>query len=597
MSPSIVYLAAGLACLVVYELFNLVRFVRQARATGLPYVVTPVLETETVGLLATPLLRWMYNDYLERGNGWPRWCRFIIKDWSWEDKRRAHDEYGDVFLCVSPQGIICYSADAAMGWDVMNRRNDFTKPPDKYSEQTPTYILATRLTAVELLELYGPNVATAEGATYRFHVRVTAPPFGDLTNVNELVWNETVHQTQRLLDVWSKQSSRELHMDVNSLTLAVISLAGFGKRVDWTNSVEEEHVPPGYKLSFLKAISDTTTYMVAILLFPGWLLNFTPLRKAHTAHVELDRYLREMIREEQSQIERDSSYEKSEARANLLTSVIRASKTEAQIDSKKTGSSRKDMFTEDEVLGNLFIYLLAGYETTANAIIYGLIVLALYPEIQSKVAEEINALWSAALGEGRNGLSYTEDFEKLIYTYAFMYETFRMYPGVILITKMASAQQPIHVSGTSSSSSPVTHLLPSGTRVYLSSPGVQLNPRYWPDPYTFSPDRWLSPSSSNATLNNSNGSSADKRVVASDRTRHMRGTLLTFSDGARACLGRKFAQAEYVAFLTALLKDYRVTLAPHEDLKRVERDLFQKCAGKVTLSPYRNVGLTLQRRH
>ncbi|KAL8737129.1 MAG: hypothetical protein Q9181_002000 [Wetmoreana brouardii] len=580
MSPFLVYLAIALVCLVVYELFNLVRYVRQAKATGLPYVVTPVLETETVGLLATPFLRWMYNDYLDRGSGWPRWCRFIIKDWSWEDKRRAHDEYGDVFLCASPQGIICYSADAAMGWGIMNRRNDFTKPPDKY----------------KLLELYGTNVATAEGATYRFHVRVTAPPFSGLNNVNELVWNETVHQTHRLLDVWSKQGSRELHRDVNSVTLAVISLAGFGKRVDWTNSVDE-YVPPGYKLSFLKAISDTTTYMVAILLFPGWVLNLSPLSKAHTAHVELDKYLREMIRKEQSRMGRDSSYENSEARANLLTSVIRASKTEAQIHSKETGSSRKDMFTENEVMGNLFIYLLAGYETTANAILYGLIALALHPEIQCKVAEEINAVWLSALAEGRNGLSYTEDFENLTYTYAFMYETFRMYPGVILITKMASAQQPIHVSGPGPSSQPTTHVLPPGTRVYLSSPGVQFNPRHWPDPYTFNPNRWLSPSSSNATVNSSQGSSADKRVVASDRTRHMRGTLLTFSDGARACLGRKFAQAEYVAFLAALMKDFRVTLAPHEDPKRVERDLFLKCAGKVTLSPYRNVGLTLQRKH
>ena len=216
------------------------------------------------------------------------------------------------------------------------------------------------LTAIELLEPYGPNVATAEGATYRFHVRVTAPPFGDLSGVNELVWDETIHQTRRLSEVWSKQSSHDLQMDVNSLTLAVISLAGFGKRVDWLDSVDGELVPRGYKLSFLKAISDTTAHMVAILLFPGWLLNLSPLRKAHTAHAQLDKYLRQMIRDEKSSLEQDSGYQNSKARANLLTSVIRASRIEAQIDSKKTGSSRKDMFTEDEVMGNLFIYLLAG---------------------------------------------------------------------------------------------------------------------------------------------------------------------------------------------------------------------------------------------
>lgn len=129
---STISLLAGL--LLLYKSVNLFRYVRQAKATGLPYVITPVLETEVVGLLVTPLLRYIYHDFLDKGEGWPKWCRFIIKDWQWEDKRRAHDEYGEVFLCVSPEGIICYSADATMGWDVMNRRNDFTKPRDKYSE-------------------------------------------------------------------------------------------------------------------------------------------------------------------------------------------------------------------------------------------------------------------------------------------------------------------------------------------------------------------------------------------------------------------------------------------------------------------------------
>ena len=157
---------------------------------------------------------------------------------------------------------------------------------------------------------------------------------------------------------------------------------------------------------------------------------------------------------------------------------------------------------------------------------------------------------------------------------------------------MATKQQPIYVSSLDPSLPPNTHVIPPGTRVYLSSAGVQFNPRYWPDPYTLSPERWLDPSFSNATTK----STGDKHIVAADKTRHMRGTLLTFSDGARACLGRKFAQAEYVAFLTALLSEFQVVLAPGEDPGRVERDLFLKSAGKVTLSPWRNVRLTLQKR-
>lgn len=129
-----VVIGASLASLVLYKAFGLLRYLRQAKRTGLPYTLTWSLETEKIGYILTPILRWLYQDYLLQGKGWPHWCRLMIKDWSFEDKRRAHDEFGDVFLAVSPEGIICYACDAAMGWDVLNRRTEFTKPRDKYSK-------------------------------------------------------------------------------------------------------------------------------------------------------------------------------------------------------------------------------------------------------------------------------------------------------------------------------------------------------------------------------------------------------------------------------------------------------------------------------
>lgn len=214
---------------------------------------------------------------------------------------------------------------------------------------------------LEILEPYGPNVATAEGQTYRFHVRITAPPFGDMSGASELVWNETLDQSRRLSEAWSQEIPRELQMDVNSLTLAVISRAGFGERLNWTsNTGEDKDVPKGYKMSFLKALSDTTSMMVFILLFPGWLLNMTPLRQAHVAHSQLDKYLRDMIRKEKKSIEEDVEHESSNAKGNLLTAIMRSSAADAASKVQATDKTRRQVFTEDEVMGNLFIYLLAG---------------------------------------------------------------------------------------------------------------------------------------------------------------------------------------------------------------------------------------------
>lgn len=124
----------------LYKLVKLAYYVGQARKTGLPYTIVPLLETEFLGKLLTPLIRPLFTKRLSRGEGWPRWLRFSLLDWGWEEKRRAHEEFGDVFIVVSPEGLICYCADADMSWDVMNRRNEFLKPRDKYSMLNTTLV-------------------------------------------------------------------------------------------------------------------------------------------------------------------------------------------------------------------------------------------------------------------------------------------------------------------------------------------------------------------------------------------------------------------------------------------------------------------------
>lgn len=396
------YVAISVGALAFYLTGRLLQNVRAARRIGLPYVITPCLETEALALLLTPILRIIFQKRVLAGRSWPKWCRLMVKDWSWEDKRAIHDEHGDVFIAVSPQGLICYSADAAMGWDVMNRRNEFTKPRDKY----------------KLLEIYGPNVATAEGKIYQHHLRITAPPFGDMSGANDLVWDETLRQTRQLTTLWGDGQDRDPEMDINALTLSVISRAGFGKPIDVIKSLNQEDspAPDGFRLSFLKAINDTTRHMVAILLFPRWILRWSPRADAALAHSELEKHLRQLLREENLKLEQNRDHESALARGNLLTSVVRNSLSETADSKGRPGKG----FTEDEVMGNLFIYLLAGYETTANAILYGLVTLAINPQIQDRMSSELDQAYERARSQGRTELSYSDDFADLEYCYGFM---------------------------------------------------------------------------------------------------------------------------------------------------------------------------------
>ena len=256
-------------------------------------------------------------------------------------------------------------------------------------------------------------MATTEGKTYRFHVRITAAPFSEISGVNSLVWNETLTQTRLIMSSWSQRPDRERELDCNELTLAVISRAGCGRESKWH--------PSGYMISFYDAFHDTTDYLIAILLAPGWLLRMLGLAKAALAHSQLDKYLRTMIRDEEKKVKENFHHESKTARGNLLTSLLRVAASDAAVaESAKAKEDRKTAMTEDEIMGNLWIYLLAGYEASSNGILYGIITLALYPEFQDKVIQEIDRVYADAAQEGRTELTYEKDFEKLEYTYGFM---------------------------------------------------------------------------------------------------------------------------------------------------------------------------------
>ena len=87
-----------------------------------------------------------------------------------------------------------------------------------------------------------------------------------------------------------------------------------------------------------------------------------------------------------------------------------------------------------------------------------------------------------------------------------------------------------------------------------------------------------------------------RKLYAADKNRNTQGAFLTFSGGARACLGRKFAQSEYVAFLVTVLRDYRVKLREDMDPKMVEKMIYFRCKGTLTLAPLDNVRLFLEKR-
>jgi len=123
-----------------------------------------------------------------------------------------------------------------------------------------------------------------------------------------------------------------------------------------------------------------------------------------------------------------------------------------------------------------------------------------------------------------------------------------------------------------------------GGMVVFDMVGYARSPELFPAPETFDPQRW------------SQGRAFNYKNAASPRALTKDDSLL-FSQGPRNCLGKKFAQVEAVAFLTILLRDYRVEpiCLPGEGPKEWERRILTPVIG-LTMHIRDKVPLRLVRR-
>ena len=133
------------------------------------------------------------------------------------------------------------------------------------------------------------------------------------------------------------------------LALHVITAAGYGYQFDWEASGE---IPPGHELSFKDSIHVTLDNLVTLIAVPSSLLNLPieHLRKTKQAYQEFGKYLQDLIKVGRNR--RNTKIEDSSILGELIS------------HSSDTVPSKDRPLRDDEIIGNAFIFLLAGHETT-----------------------------------------------------------------------------------------------------------------------------------------------------------------------------------------------------------------------------------------
>lgn len=259
-----------------------------------------------------------------------------------------------------------------------------------------------------------------------------------------------------------------------------------------------------------------------------------------------------------------SSYGPSSAKGSTSSSLSRVEK----------GQAKKVALSDSEILGNAFVMIVAGHETTANSIHFSLIELAISPRSQRQVQEEVHKIFA---DESPETWDYDANINILLggALGATLNEQLRLMPPVVNIPKSVGQghDQTIVIDGKK-----IT--LPAGAHINLNTVGLHRNPRYWPtepskittqdnDLDDFKPERWLRKRASK--YDSATESSEDDdfggftgKTTSDGLFRPVRGSYIPFSDGARSCLGRRLAQVKIMGVLAVIFQRYSIELAVDE---------------------------------
>ena len=190
-----------------------------------------------------------------------------------------------------------------------------------------------------------------------------------------------------------------------------------------------------------------------------------------------------------------------------------------------------------------------------------MIFLALNTKAQQHVQHEIDRIVGQRSPEE---WTYDGDLPQLLegWVGAVMQEELRLISPITSVLTQTVGDQTVTFDGVPTS-------VPNNTYVSLSQLGAHRNPKHWPcGPPTSSQDPWHPRSNQDNDLEEFRperwfASSSDEKPQLSGKRRFFRpqrGVYFPFSEGARVCVGRRFAQIEYAAVLAVIFRSYSIEL-------------------------------------
>ena len=361
---------------------------------------------------------------------------------------------------------------------------------------------------------FGDGLLTNEGESWLRQRRLSQPAFH-----RERIASYAKIMTgyaEEMLATWRAGETRDIHQDMMRLTLRIVVRALF--------NVESEEVG---EISTAMNVLMRNSVGLRLLLPPVARYLPTPAMNEFRRSIkQLDKTVYGIIAQRRA-AEGDSG--------DLLSMLMQAR--------DEDGGRMTDKQLRDEVL----TFLLAGHETTALALSWTWHLLGQNPEAEQTLHEELDRVL-----DGRTPTF--ADLPALSYAERVIKESLRLYPPAWGLARTVIKE--FELGG---------YRIPAGANVVMSTWVMHRDPRYFPDPGAFDPDRWLP-----------------------EKTQKLpKFAYFPFGGGPRQCIGAAFAMMEATLLLA--------TLAQHFQFRAVSNEAITPTPS-FTLRPKQGIRMRLEKR-
>jgi cytochrome P450 len=346
----------------------------------------------------------------------------------------------------------------------------------------------------------GPGLLTSHGNAWFTQRRLIQQGFSR-ARLSALAssMHEGLQESLRRLDREMERGSVDIYPEMMRITFRMVSKSLFG------TNLKDEDVE-----LISRTISTVQEFMVRQIVQPyldPWFQLSGELRKHEKLRERADKIVLDYISERRRQ---PGAYDDM---LQILMDAVYAD----------TGAGMSDQ----TILHEIMQLLVAGHETSSNALSWMLYLLSRHPEHVERIRREFEMV------VGDSSLRY-EDLPALEFTTQVIEESLRLYPPFWMVDREALADDRVEDT-----------VIPKGTTVIVFIYGAHRSPKYWERPESFDPERFS----------------------AANKKNHVPFAWLPFGAGPRGCLGGNYAMLQMLTILNVVLRKYELELAPDQQIE------------------------------